>query len=1215
MRDKLNFTFSEGYYNVKNSVDIPDNCLAATSENVLYDGTRLVSFKGLEEKFNYGGTRSFAVDRDTVVLFGSTSTVDNVNTLNEGIGNAVQATGKNLWFVGNSSAPNAQNLSGGIRVLNTVDGSLVQIGGTAHKEELQLSYGANTSIQLDNKIITSADNTTENLASTAHGLSNGTEVKIYANSVLPTGLLSTTKYYTLPVTGAPTQTKLLKSYYENQFEAINNGDYVYISRATGGNGLTNVVPKQGDAVYFTNTSTGGITSGTEYRVISPFDAGFYNGQFAAWRVQLTTTYYDVVVTPSLTNNRFEVPISVTPPPDNSKVRLYSSIATPFGFTDDSDYYVVGSGNNGVVNYFDLSITPNGTALDITGAGSGEIRVAGGLVMAITADVPIDGTRKIYGGGKVDITSDGTGVFKITRNDEVSAVFRFTVQSQANDIIQTVSEDGLTTVNHGYVNGNEVRVTPIMQLPTGLSSTVLYKTLLTGANSGQDNFKLVTTYNQFSVSSTSSSPNLAVTGDMDLISLYDGFVFTQTPPTGFSTYTLYYVVSKVGSNIQLSATKTGSAITPSSSTSSQISGGKVGFFEDNGVGQLKFTANPFITYTIASSKFTTQNIQVELSDGDLIASVGEKIRNSIRSNSTVTSHYYCVSDNDKIILTAKTFAPDASMNMSYNKNLVTGLNNVSTSTTLTEGAANYSATLSPSPQYCKWNGSYWDAPVQVGLSPLEESQKPELVVTSSLSRGSEFSGLVKGSRTAKVARKRYGAVSIASPSSNLVLSSEKGESLILSIPAMAPDGSVKSANSWLLYFTYENLGSTETHYLFPLEVSEEELDGSVSPTLKTSGNAKYRVVSQHPAVQSQRLVEVEFLDNDLLPVSPEIDYYPADSCKFLAKLGNVMCLIGTGPDLTGFDVSYPNFYEAFPPDWSNWFEEVPVSVSTEQDLGFFWICTANCTYTAEWTGVTESSAPVNLKKQSSIYGAIGEGASVCVSGILFTLSKGKTPVLISPDGRIDDNFGLPVSGFFTASDNFTDKTELCWDENTNSVIYSCGNKSIAYQLDLKRWSAPIILGSTAAPNKFHDCTSTFSINGNAYICQYKVVANVPYLKSYKWHSASSVDSERNWKLTSSFKTGNSYTSLKDIIQIDSIVSSESSSGTLTFYARKNYSLSAVSGALTVVTLPGSGSFIPVRSYAESLDYDTVSAEVTGNRGGQTIHNVVYTVDVHNIERLT
>jgi hypothetical protein len=1058
MRETLGYNFDKGYFNVKNAVDVPAGCIMATSENVLFDGTRLVSFKGLQQVFNYGGSRSFSVDRDTVVFFGAAGGTAPTLTLQEGFGNAIQAVGKSLWFVGN-------DLPDGMSAINTSTGQPIQIGGTNHIEELQV---LGTKVELNTKELT-VNNIDDSFTSTAHGFTSGDSIKLVAVSTLPGGLLSTKKYYALPVSGQTAKLKLLSSYLENLYELRASSDQIFISLG-GGTGLTPNIPKHGDSVFFTNTA-GGLTAGTEYALLSPVDVGGFestlpNGLNAsAYSAYLTSNFKKVTVTPSVINNLFESTGHGLA--NGDMVQIESTGAYPLPFLPKTNYFVVSSNDND----FRLAASTVDTAIALTSVGSGVVSVSGGAVVEITSDV-FDSTYRIYGGGKVDITSSQVGVCRITRNDIVSNAYRFVADS-STDVITTVTDsDTSVELPSNYSRGNEVRVNQISSLPSGLSPNVLYRVLAEGA----DKFRLTKDYTSYEVTSTSGSPSLAVNGDTSGIALYSGFVFTDSPPTGFNENQVYFVVEKTSDTIKLSTDPTpANIVTPSSAEVAEISGGDFAGFTNIGDGIIKSVNNPIIRATLASERFTTISLDVELSEGDSLAAVAEKIRNSLRGNLTIAQWYYVTSSGEKITLSAKTPLPDSTLNLSYDKLAVGGLTNVTTSTTIQLGVADFQAPLRTIPQFCKWNGTYWDTPVQVGLRAFEEPDKSELVVTSPLTRGTDFEGLVKGSRTVRVARKRYGTVSIPSPSSNLVTASEAGDSLIVSIPPQDEDGSSKDSNGWYLYFTYEGLGSTATHFLFPLEIPEAELDGSASPVTRQSGNAKYRVISQSPSQKSSRLVEVEFLDNELLPISPEIDFLPAEPCKFVAKLGNSLCLIGTGEDLTGFDVSYPNFYEAFPPSWADWLEEVPVSVASEQDLGFFWICTANTSYIAQWTGVTESSAPVVLQKRSSVYGAIGEGASVCVNGMLFLLSGGKTPVMMSPDGRSDDNFGLPVSGFFLETGNFDSKTEVSWDEETNSVIYACGNKALAFQLDTKQWSAPIILGSTTAPNKFYDCTSLFALN--------------------------------------------------------------------------------------------------------------------------------------------
>lgn len=603
-------------------------------------------------------------------------------------------------------------------------------------------------------------------------------------------------------------------------------------------------------------------------------------------------------------------------------------------------------------------------------------------------------------------------------------------------------------------------------------------------------------------------------------------------------------------------------------------------------------SPVIRVTGANITGSPIDVTASVSLGDTASEVADSIRDAIRLLTAITDQYYISTDGADIIFTDKAYrANDATLSIDLQDGDSTGIT-LGASTNTSSGSIKTSATLSSTPQFCKWNGSNWDNAVQIGLPEIDDTL--ELTLTTSSTKSSGFDGLVKGSRTARVARKRYGSISIASPPTALITASEQGDTVVITIPPLDIDGSKKSDNTWLVYLTYEGQGSTNNHFLFPIEILEEELDGSVAPTTHTMGTAKYRVISQDTTVTGNRLVELEFSDADLLLLQPFDDYYSLDPCKFLAKLGNVMCGIGTGDDGTGFDVSFPNNHEAFPPDWRDWFSEVPVSIAQEPDFGFFWVCTANNVYIASWTGVTTGSAPVVIEKRSSLYGAIGEGACVSIHGILYVLSKGGTLVRISPDGTIDYRFSIRARGILST---FTSTTQMGWDEATNSLVIISGRNAITYQIDTDKWSAPITIDDT--------CLAVTQFNGNLYVSAYITSE----FNLFKWHNGGDSD----WNMTMSFQNGRYGLSLKDIIKVETVLSHEQAD-TLTFSACKNFSTSSLY-SLGSESLASSGNLITVRRYWESSDYDNIAISVSGVAGGTTIHNVFIELDVHSIERVT
>lgn len=508
-------------------------------------------------------------------------------------------------------------------------------------------------------------------------------------------------------------------------------------------------------------------------------------------------------------------------------------------------------------------------------------------------------------------------------------------------------------------------------------------------------------------------------------------------------------------------------------------------------------------------------------------------------------------------------------------------------------------LSSTPQLAKYNGSRWDSPVQVGLAPQTETA--ELILTTDATRDALFTGLITGSVSMRLARKRNGTVSIASGISNVITGDE--DSFYALIPDYTEDGSDQDDRVWLFYFTFTGFGSQYAHLLFPIEIPESKLDGTdASGWSSVQGNAKIKVISQHASDQNQRKVEIEFNNNDLLTISPFEDYYPAESCKYLSQLGNVMCLVGTGTDATGFDVSFPNNREAYKPEWRDWLPEVPVSIAHSPESGTFWIMGANTTCQARWTGNTQESAPVVLTQASSKYGAIGEAASVSINGNLYMLSKGKTPVRIDQNRNLDAEFGMRVTA---ALANFDDTTQLGWEESTNTVWFMCGTSAIGYQIDHDIWTA---VCDTASD---YDTVATFSINGKMYVCWYNPdFPMTPQFETGEWRGNTGA---ANWVAVSSFQTGKYALALKDIIEAKVITESDEQPHTFTFQAYKNHSQSSANSLFTYSVTATGVSISPRIIDVESLDYDTISVRASGTKGGQTVHAVNLIVDAHQIER--
>lgn len=576
-------------------------------------------------------------------------------------------------------------------------------------------------------------------------------------------------------------------------------------------------------------------------------------------------------------------------------------------------------------------------------------------------------------------------------------------------------------------------------------------------------------------------------------------------------------------------------------------------------------------------------------------VAEKLRDTIRSYGAITSQYYVYTDDNKIIFKDKKIrANDSTLAITIQSNSI-GVN-TATSVNTQSGNVYTSCSLSVIPQIAKFNGTYFENPVQVGVAEMDVA--PILELTTTGTQSPTFTGKLTGSLSARVAMKRGGNIGIASPPSNVVTASSN--SVYCYIPPYAEDGSPLSDRSIVLYFTYTGRGSQAAHFYFPIEIPETKLNGYEPNGWETSvGNARLKVISQHESNINSRIVEIEYFNNDLLLLQPFEDYFALGSCKFLAQLGNVVCGIGTGENRTGFDVSYPNNREAYPVDWRDWFREEPVSISFSSEQGLFWVLGSTTVYQALWTGSQQQTAPVVIREITSKYGAIGEGASISVNGILYFLSKGKIPVRIDPNGNIDDKFGDKVINQFT---NYNTDCQLGYDELTNTVYFinSSQNNMIGYQIDTDLWTTPI---QTFSPS----VDSTFTYNGRMHYCYYNQGFTDEY-RTLKFDSDST--SGMFWTFVTNFLTGERGFNLKDIVELR-FVAESLTNDTITIQAYKNYNTSSADTLLTQSITAGTR--VTYRKLVESVDYETISLRVSGNKGGQTIHTILCTVDNRGIER--
>jgi hypothetical protein len=1196
MRELLTYTFSKGYFDNGTLVEVPDGCILPPSTNVLYDKNgRLMSFGGLLTNPDFskgspavtvGGTRAFMLDRDIVGFMGKIES----STLRKATGNMIQSIGRSLWFVGNdlSDAVSAVELRGEASGESKVYRQ-IPIGGTATTiqqlvypgEEEQVPDSGAGFIELyppGQPLLYVNYIGSSNQVDILIRPDGGTKMKLFraTNLGLFSELVEFRDFGTSDIYHSDTEVSSGNNYLYYAL-AINDAgesqsEVVSVSVNTSEpppvtpqppTGLTAVVaaaPGTTATLYLSWSYPGDIPSGTTYTVEYSTLPSFPNNEEG----ETPTTFY-------------EEDIDVT----------YILIT---GLAQDTLYYyrvksVVGTESSGFVS--GSVTTPTDTTPSFPAPTLNEITVFSNTSASLSWSWSGEDLKNFEIERKLGSEGEGfyTKIATITNTTQTTFLDTGLTASTSYDYrMRAVSTEDIASA-YSTTRSVETSATAPTGLttPTGLAVSSVTSSSITvswvDASNNETGFELYRIRN---------------TGETEIVT--QTVASTTSPGTG-TTYTLVdsgllaanQYVYKVRSIAGSASSEYSSEVTVTTLTAT-----------------LTNTEKVDLDFTITSAFNPTLNVEVKIqenyiedyeSDTDKQKELRDKLVQRCRSNATLSEYCFItplpalVDDKWGLKVEAKKLGTIITSELTFlGKEAVNSVN--------TPFTADYEANLSRIPQFSKWVDGGWSNPVQVGLPEIED----DISLQSLEGPDTGFAGLVVGSRSVRVARKRIGGISIASRPSNVVTVPPEGGRLKVSIPAVPVDGSDIVDNTWLLYFTYRGLGSTATHKLFPLEIPESRLRGLDGTNTAFFGNAKYRVTKTGI---SDREVLVEFVDNDLLVIEPLDDAYQAEECKFIAKLGNTMCLIGTGEDETGFDVSIPNNFEGYSPEWRDWFSEVPVSIAVEQDLGFFWVMTANNIYMAEWTGVTEGSAPVVLKKVSSLNGAIGEGASVCAGGILYTLTRGKTPLVISPQGQSNGQIGAAVQFHFSRyhSDGtpyYDENTQISWDEATNSIVFSGNRVAIALQLASNTWSAPIITPQIYA---------LLPVNGFMNCC----TKSSNKFKTSLWNAYDiTYPAEIPWQVVSNFKFGKSMRSLKDIIQVESIFTSPIANVPILFGAYKNFDLSS-GEVLSSITVPSSSTMITVREYTENLDYDCVACSLLGVVGGQTVHTVMYTVDVHTIER--
>lgn len=435
-----------------------------------------------------------------------------------------------------------------------------------------------------------------------------------------------------------------------------------------------------------------------------------------------------------------------------------------------------------------------------------------------------------------------------------------------------------------------------------------------------------------------------------------------------------------------------------------------------------------------------------------------------------------------------------------------------------------------PYIAPWNPDLqeYQAPVPLGVLPQEEA--PELIVPLSLGSGFTGKNNGTYAVKAAYVRKDTGGVSLTSPASNtlaVVNSSLLARFPLPTTPRYTRNSPLAwdTNDFWLLYSTPVNFGNT-TVYLFLREVNERKLAaesytnwtavagasdttitltaeqlsylftaGEISDDLVgktvTSGSdsgvitevislTQFKVGSVFVATSGssltigsnitgfsdERLIELEWTENDLIGEIPDINFYPpytseeffdpsfGNICKFIVPLNNVVLLVGTD-DGTGIKVSVPNFIEAFPPDYVIHLPETPVGVSYRAEDGYCYVFCKNSVHEIRWTGAV-AGAPVAIRTITTSVGTVSQKSFFNANGVLYMLTPDRRVVRVVPgaenDARYDYVFSEPVQSYIKNWNPFN--VSLAFDERHNAICLFHEREFLAYHQNLEAWSCPI-----------------------------------------------------------------------------------------------------------------------------------------------------------------
>lgn len=327
-----------------------------------------------------------------------------------------------------------------------------------------------------------------------------------------------------------------------------------------------------------------------------------------------------------------------------------------------------------------------------------------------------------------------------------------------------------------------------------------------------------------------------------------------------------------------------------------------------------------------------------------------------------------------------------------------------------------------------------------------------IVTVPTAISAAFTGLINGAVNYKLAairdRENVG-VNIDNPAAPVKSISSTASAVVVpnnkTVKITFPTAETGQTH-WAVFSTKQGFGGTGAFYRIGYRTSSA-----------ASATWYYGISEATVVAATDRTLEFDYRDGDLLPEVAWVEDYPPQAGTHCVRLENIMVVLGVADGTVG-SVSLPNFYESYNPFHNLYFPEPIIAVLHRQVDNYAFVFCRNSIHAIQYVGYRGGNLPsATVTTLTPEVGIANQNNCAMGGGMVALWIEGAGIAMMNADGSIDFEFGREVHNF---TKNWpASGVSVSFKPGTRSFVWAYSNESVQFCLESGAWADPFYVTDT------------------------------------------------------------------------------------------------------------------------------------------------------------